>query len=200
MTTTAKSERQTGQGQLKEELREFFFMLVSNYIHYPEELEVEVQAMGGGLAVRLTPKEFDYGKINGRGGENIQALALIATEVARNKRVPIRVMLLGPTEKPTERPSRGQEIPYVVDPLWNNERIKPIVKEVLRMTGKEHIRVLMRKGQEVGEHFFVIEGFMDEEEREFGGALGRLMIAIGRTQGAQLISPADDRRNTGYRA
>jgi len=179
--------------QLRTELKTFFTTLVSNYIHYPDELQVEVGAMGGGLVVRITPKDLDYGKINGRGGENIQALTRIGIEIARHKRVPIRIMLMGPTV----RPAKGPEIPYVVDPLWTNARITPIVLDVLRMTGKEHIKVLMRKNPNVpGEHFFVIEGFRDEEEREFGAALGRLMIAIGRTQGAQLVSPADDRRGS----
>src|ERR1700741_4830070 len=131
--------------RLRAELKTFFTMLVSNYIHYPDELNVEVRPMGCGLAVRITPKEFDYGKINGRGGENIQALSRIGTEIARHKRVPIRVMLMGPSV----RPAKGPEIPYVVDPLWTNDRIKPIVTEILTMTGKEHIRVMMRRNPEV---------------------------------------------------
>jgi predicted RNA-binding protein YlqC (UPF0109 family) len=181
------------EAELRTELKTFFAMLVSNYIHYPDELSVEVGPMGGGLAVRITPKDFDYGKVNGRGGENIQALARIGTEIARHKQVPIRVMLMGPSVKP----AKGPEIPYVVDRLWTKDRIVPIVLEVLRMTGKEHIRVLMKKNPAAeGEYFFAVEGFRDEEEREFGAALGRLMIAIGRTQGVQLISPADDRRGS----
>jgi predicted RNA-binding protein YlqC (UPF0109 family) len=176
---------------LRDELKQFFSMLVGNYIHYPDELYVEVGAMAGGLAVRITPKEFDYGKVSGRGGENIQALTCIGAAIAINKSVPLRVMLLGPSVKP----AKGPEIPYVVDRLWTKDRIKPIITQVLIMAGKEHLQVLMRKNPDVpGEYFYVIEGFRDESEREFGGALGRLMTAIGRTQGVQLITPAEDRR------
>src|ERR1700722_9706589 len=77
---------------LRDELKHFFTMLVGNYIHYPDELHVEVGAMAGGLAVRITPKEFDYGKVSGRGGENIQALTCIGAAIAINKAVPLRVM------------------------------------------------------------------------------------------------------------
>jgi len=189
MTAAAKAD-----GALRHELKQFFSMLVGNYIHYPDELKIEVGAMAGGLAVHITPKEFDYGKVSGRGGENIQALTCIVEAIAIHKKVPLRVMLLGPSIKP----AKGPEIPYVVDRHWTKDRIKPIVMEVLRMAGKEHLQVLMRKNTAVPdeylEYFYIIEGFGSEEERDFGAALGRLMTAIGRTQGVQLITPAEDRR------
>lgn len=167
-----------------------FRAIISNFIKYPDDLELTIYWKGTALIIKPKANCNDHGKMIGVDRENYDALAAIMGLIGNRIFTEIKLAR-------ASLPDKGNfevRTPYEQAATWDSAETKAILESIVSNFAVHTFDVTGREVEEAGKTFFHVTFCANEKfEPEIGRIayhLSKVLHATGRARGRKIYVSA----------